>query len=118
MYLNNDLSIKYLKIFGANCFGLNKKSFLDRINWIDNNKENIINFRNGELITQAENKLLFIAFCFEYLKYIEALNNKDSYFISHLPIQLDATGNGFQHLSLLLADNYLARQVNLSAYTW
>lgn len=112
--LNDEFSINYLKIFGANCFGLSKKSFKERINWIDENIYNITNFNNGELISKAENKLLFISFCFEYQKYIEALNNNDSYFISHLPIQLDATCNGFQHLSLLLKDTTLAKQVNLS----
>ena len=50
-------AIKYLKIFGANCFGnkLEKKSFLDRVAWIDNNTEDIINFDNSILLNKAEN---------------------------------------------------------------
>jgi DNA-directed RNA polymerase len=120
VYLKNELSIKYLKIFGANCFGkiLSKKSFADRIDWVDNNVNNIINFENGELLLKAENKLLFIAFCFEYKNYLLALNKKADFFITHLPIQLDATCNGFQHLSLLLEDVNLAKQVNLNNSSW
>lgn len=48
--LKTDLNaINYLKIFGANCFGnkLEKKSFIERVKWIDDNTENIINFYNG-----------------------------------------------------------------------
>ena len=63
-------SFNYLKIFGANCFGLDKQSANDRIKWVDENLDNIINFDNGILIEKAESKLLFIAFCFEYKKYI------------------------------------------------
>lgn len=36
-----------------------------------------------------------------------------SYFNTHLPIQLDATCNGYQHLSMLSRDNKLAVNLNL-----
>lgn len=56
---------------------------------------------------------MFIAFCFEYLKYNNSLLNNDTYYISHFPIQLDATCNGYQHLSLLTGDEPLAGHLNL-----
>jgi DNA-directed RNA polymerase len=56
---------------------------------------------------------LFIAFCFEYINYKNSLDNNLTYFISHFPIQLDATCNGYQHLSLLTGDEPLAGQLNL-----
>jgi len=37
----------------------------------------------------------------------------ENMYISHLPIQLDATCNGYQHLSLLMGDEPLAGQLNL-----
>lgn len=73
---------------------------------------------DGNLISQAENKLLFISFCFEYINYLEALNNKQEFFITQLPIQLDATCNGFQHLTLLLNDLELAKNLNLTKSNW
>lgn len=120
VYLNNSLAINYLKIYGANCFGhnLDKKSFLDRIDWVNENEENIINFTNGNLINICDNKLLFIAFCFEYRKYIEAKKNQAAFFVSHLPIQLDASCNGYQHLSLLTKDTNLANLLNLKSSNW
>lgn len=114
-------AIGYLKAYGANCYGnkLDKKSWNERIDWIDNNLDNIINFRNGELISQSDNKLLFIAFCFEYNRLIQSLgNNESSYFETYLPIRLDATCNGYQHLALLSLDHNLAKQLNLTKSTW
>ena len=108
-------SIDYLKIFGANCFGngIDKKSFNERVEWVNQNEENILDFSNGKLIMEAKSKLLFIAFCFEYQNYHNSLLSSDSYYISHFPIQLDATCNGYQHLSLITGDEPLASQLNL-----
>ena len=74
--LSDETSINYLKIYGSNCYGqgLNKKSFNSRLNWVNENLDNILEFENGILISQAENKLLFVDFCFEFRKYIRALN--------------------------------------------
>lgn len=111
-------SIEYLKIFGANCFGngIDKKSYNDRVEWVNNNEEDILNFRGaggGKLIMEADSKLLFIAFCFEYINYYSSLNSNEDFYISHFPIQLDATCNGYQHLSLLTGDEPLAGELNL-----
>ena len=115
IYKNDNIALNYLKIFGANCFGngIDKKSYNDRVEWVNSNEDQILNFKNGNLINQAESKLLFIAFCFEYLNYKNSLNNNNTYFISNFPIQLDATCNGYQHLSLLTGDESLAAQLNL-----
>lgn len=108
-------AIKYLKIFGANCFGngIDKLSFEERVKWVDNNDTDILDFENGCLINKAESKLLFIAFCFEYRHYKNALFNDKTYYVSYFPIQLDATCNGYQHLALLTGNDDLARELNL-----
>jgi DNA-directed RNA polymerase len=62
---------------------------------------------------------LFIAFCFEYNRWLQVLsNNEIEYFHTYLPIQLDATCNGYQHLSLLSLDYRLAKELNLTKSTW
>jgi DNA-directed RNA polymerase len=55
----------YLYIYGANNHNENsisKESYLDRINWVKINYEQIINL-DRELILSAENKFIFTAFC-------------------------------------------------------
>jgi len=117
IYKSDTKSIDYLKIFGANCYGngIDKKTYVDRVEWVNKNEFNILNFKNGILLREADSKLLFIAFCFEYINYKNSLNNNLTYFISYFPIQLDATCNGYQHLSLLTGDEPLAGQLNLIA---
>ena len=106
---------------------------------MDNNLENIKNFHNGLLIKEAESKLLFIAFCFEFNRYLKIfesvkstlMNPNDNIkyqqktdgggispkFITYLPIQLDATCNGFQHISMLALDQELISKVNIKNAT-
>ncbi len=120
LYKNNVIGINYFKAYGANCFGhkLDKKSWVDRVKWIDDNHENILNYTNGILIKQADKKLLFSAFCIEYSKWWASYNNiETSYFETCLPIQLDATCNGYQHLSLLIYDYDMAKELNLTKST-
>lgn len=45
---------------------------------MDNNLENIKNFHNGLLIKEAESKLLFIAFCFEFNRYLKIFESVKS----------------------------------------
>lgn len=104
-------AINYLKIFGANCFGnkLDKKSFVERVKWVDKNILNIKNFYNGELLSKSDSKILFLAFCFEYNRWLDCLDNSETtHFTSYLPIQLDATCNGYQHLAMLGLNSSLA----------
>jgi DNA-directed RNA polymerase len=75
-------------------------------------------------LSKAENKLLFLvrskkqAFCFEYNRWLNNLDSNSTHFITYLPIQLDATCNGYQHLSMLSLDHKLAKQLNLTKSNW
>ena len=42
---------------------------------MDDNIINILNFENGELLKDADSKLLFIAFCFEFKNYFLSKDN-------------------------------------------
>lgn len=110
-------SINYLKIFGANCYGnkIDKLSFSERIKWVDDNLDDIRNFHNGKLISEAESKFMFIAFLFEFNRWLNSLNDSDNpYFITYLPIQLDASCNGYQHITMMVKDFDLAEKLNLT----
>lgn len=111
-YKNTDY---YLKIYGTNSYGYGeyKKSFNQRTRWLTRNLDNILNFENGILTKQADKKLLFLPFCMEFRRYINSVNSGEKIFQTHLPIQLDATCNGFQHLSMLSNEIKLFKELNL-----
>jgi len=113
--LVDEKSIKWLKIHGANCYGKDKISFDDRVKWIDENSQNILDAMNvtnpleSEFIQKASKKFQFLAFALEYKEYIK--NPKD--FKSSIPIAMDGSNNGFQHIATLLKDTNGAQKVNV-----
>ena len=109
-------SILYLKAYGANCFGgiIGKQSMNNKIKWVDNHINDIVNYENGVLLNKAKDKLLFLAFCIEYKRFVNFYNDESqTEFKNYLPIQLDATCNGFQHISLLSNEDQLFEVLNL-----
>lgn len=110
----HDLScIKYMKIYGANCFGgrISKPSNGSKCEWVD---KNIIDYDNCILLKNAKHKLLFLYFCMEYKRFYEFyIDENASIFHTRLPIQLDATCNGFQHMALLSNEDTLFKELNL-----
>lgn len=117
IHRNNTIAIEYLKVYGANCFGhgLDKKSFNKIISWVNDNIHDIINYVNGVLLNKSKNKALFLAFCMEFKRFYEFYSNDIlSEFKTYLPVQLDATCNGFQHLALLSNEKKLFGELNLT----
>lgn len=64
-------SITYLKAYGANCYGgnISKMSIKSKIEWVDKNHKNILDYDNGILLNKAKDKLLFLSFCMEFKRY-------------------------------------------------
>ena len=100
-----------LLAYGASLYGFGKLSFQDRVNWSITNLDIIVSL-DSEFILSAEEPFLFIAWSLEIKKNKLNIINKTP-FVSHLPIQWDATCNGLQHLSLLVNDLDLAKSVNI-----
>ena len=104
----NDLGVKALKIYIANCYGLDKKSYNFRLNWIEDNLNRILDIDNNMWL-EAKEQTLFLASALELKGYYD---NPET-FISTLPIYLDATCNGLQHLASMTNDFNLAKFVNI-----
>ena len=120
LYKTDIDEIKYFKAYGANMFGnnLDKKSLNFRVEWVDNNTNVLLDFENNNLVNKAENKTCFVSFCFEYKRFIEFMSDSETnVFYTYLPIQLDATCNGYQHLSLLTREKNLFGTLNLASST-
>lgn len=53
-------------------------------------------------------------YLFEFNRWLDCLDNSNTtHFITYQPIQLDATCNGYQHISMLVQDLNLAKHLNL-----
>lgn len=112
--LSTSAAERWFFINGANRYGLDKKSYQERIEWVKNNRDVLLSvarepIKNHEFWLAADKPVQFLAWLLEYRKYIES--PKD--FISYLPVSMDGTANGLQHLTALLRDEMAAALVNL-----
>jgi len=104
----------WLAIHGANCAGVDKVSFTERIKWISENEEHIL--RSAKLgldydwWTQFDDAWLFYAFCLEWASY----KRIGFGYVSHLPIALDGSNNGLQHYSAMLRCPIGGKATNLT----
>lgn len=106
----------WLKIHLANCYGVDKVSYADRIMWTEANAEAILACAKDPLTqlfwTDADKggkAWQFLAACMAYQGYVE----QGEGFVCSLPIGLDGSCNGLQHLSSLVLDPYGAENTNL-----
>lgn len=104
----------YLAVQGANTYGNDKIRMEEKLAWVKNNETNIIQAANNPIDStfwkQADEPWLFLAFCFEWKSYKQNGRNH----LSKLPIALDGSCNGLQHLSAMLRDEVGGREVNLT----
>ena len=105
---------EWFYIQGANMFGYDKASYKDRVKWVEQHKEEIIQYATLPLLhrgwAEADKPFQFLSWCFEFYRF----NVNPNEFITHIPIQLDGTCNGLQHYSALLRDEISGKAVNLT----
>jgi len=104
----------WLGIHGANCAGIDKVSFSERIQWVVDNEEHILQSAklglDYEWWTQFNDAWLFFAFCLEWASF----KRKGFGYVSHLPIALDGSNNGLQHYSAMLRCPIGGKATNLT----
>jgi len=100
----------WLAVHGANCFGEDKVSFEERQRWVLQNDEAIRDCAADPISnnwwTKADDPWMFLAFCFEW-------SNAGVGKPSRLPVSLDGSNNGLQHLSAILRDKTGGASTNL-----
>lgn len=104
----------WLSVHGANCFGEDKISYIDRAKWTESNSDHIRRVADDPLSHTdfwgaADKPWQFLAFCFEWARYLK----EGPSMISHLPIGLDGSCNGLQNFSAMLRDEVGGRATNL-----
>ena len=108
--------VEYIAIVGANAYGHDKLPLKERIQWAWDNEDMFVqiadNWREDLRWTEADSPFEFLRFCLEW----RGLNDEGVGYISHLPINFDATCSGLQHFSALLKDKVGGFNVNLTSH--
>lgn len=104
----------WLAVHIAGLFGVDKVSFDDRVQWVHENEEAILQSAldphgEGRFWTTADKPFQALAACFDWMGY---KLNGDAH-VSHLPIAMDGSCSGLQHYSALLRDEVGGSAVNL-----
>ena len=101
----------WLKVHTANNWGIDKKSYDDRVAWVDDNLKYLHGYAQNPLDTvkywnDADEPLMFLAGCKALLDHSEGMPVA-------LPVSLDATCSGLQLYAGLLMDKEGAEAVNV-----
>ena len=115
---------RWLAIHLANCLGVlpdgrkvSKLSHDDRVKWVGENEGIITQIAadplgNRPLWQDADEPFQFVAACIEWANFVkEGLG-----YICHLPVGIDGTCNGLQHLSAMIRDEVGGQAVNLTPH--
>lgn len=108
--------LNWLKIQVASLMGHDKKSFEDRIKFLDQHVNDVFDsaespFEGKRWWLTADDPWQCLSACFELADALKSPNPND--FISHIPIHQDGTCNGLQHYAALGGDALGAKQVNM-----
>lgn len=108
-------ALDWLKIHIANCYGMDKASWQDRLDWTDENTDLIKSVANDpcDMVDEwrdADDPWLFIAACEQMNKYYE--DGLDA--VVDIPIPMDGTCNGAQHYAAITRDTKGAYGVNVA----
>jgi DNA-directed RNA polymerase len=107
-------AVEWLMIHTANCFGVDKVPFADRLRWVLEHRGEIEASARDPLgerwWTTADKPFQFLAACCDLAGFWrDGLGH-----VSHLPVSMDGSNNGLQHFAALLRDQETAEAVNLT----
>ena len=114
-----DHGLFYLKIHLSNCFGNDKVSLKERADFVDKHLELFISYAEKPTLNQGwietEAPFCFLAACNELRKIKEWIleGNLVEDYICNLPVYIDGSNNGVQHLVAMSKDETIAHLVNL-----
>jgi DNA-directed RNA polymerase len=108
----------WLYVRAANCAGQDKLSMEDRVGWVMDHQQEIIHSASDPLNydwwTKMDEPWQFLATCHELGMFWQLEPTSRQTFISHLPVPMDGSCNGIQHLAAMGLDPIGARATNLT----
>ena len=104
---------KHLQEEGLDTISVDKMTLRDREQWTLQNLDWLHQLADGQTFRmEAEKPVSFLGCCLELKGYADAVSNSVSY-ISHLPIPVDGSNNGWQHLAAMSKDKQAGDLVSL-----
>ena len=102
----------YLESQGLDSISVDKFTLEDRVRWTNENMEVIITAGlQRDVWEEAEKPACFLACCIEWYN----LSEHGEGYVSHLPISIDGSNNGWQHLGAISKDERTGELVGLVA---
>ena len=111
--------LKWLRIYTANMWGEDKVTLEEREKWVDDNMAHILSYVQNPYSNRgwikADKPFTFLAACYEVTDVLawEKQGQKSEDFPSCLPVYIDGSNNGVQHLAAMSRDEEVAPLVNL-----
>lgn len=111
----DDLDSQWLAIHLANCYGVDKVSYAERVAWVKANEARWRSITGSPLEdrswqdTDVSDPWQTLAAIFEWVRWLD----EGAGMLSSLPIRVDGTCNGIQHLSAMVRDEVGGLAVNL-----
>jgi DNA-directed RNA polymerase, mitochondrial len=106
----------WLAVHGANCWGYDKVSLEERVEWVYDNQADIESYGRAPTVwtgwMKADKPWQFLAFCMDW--YAKEEHADAESYVSRLPIAVDGSCNGLQHFSAMLRDEIGGKAVNLT----
>lgn len=90
----------HLQSEGLDNISVDKMTLNDRVRWVDNNLDLIRETAEEGIIQDCEKPVAFLAAAIEVSNYLES----DGVYESSLPIPIDGSNNGWQHLGAISKD--------------
>ena len=105
--------LTYLNDEGLETISVDKMTLEDRVRWVNENMVVIQEMGKTKVIAEdAEKSISFLACCIEWYDYQTATNSNRIH-MTHLPIPVDGSNNGWQHLGAISKDPHTGELVGL-----
>lgn len=112
--IDTEEHLAYLAIAIANAWGHDKLPLQERVDWVENNEEMLLEVARNPLTDRrwmkASEPFMALRGALEWLGFCE----QGFGYVSHMPVHFDATCSGLQHFSALLRDAEGGFHVNLT----
>ena len=112
--ITNEQQADWLRVHGANAYGMGKHDHRTRCDWVDQNRDAIAAagrdpWLRPEFWLKADKPWTFLAFCRAYSQWLD----HGPGYVCTLPVTVDCTCSGIQHYSGMLRSEEMGAMVNL-----